>query len=147
MLETILTVIAWIALGIYGLVFLSTLPALLRLLVALIRKWVTWPGPYITDPQEMRGGYSTYNAMRKPKTLFPTFLSKLGFFAVLIFLILVFIFMYFPQLESFTTLRVVAFIILFAFFSLGGLLEVKPMLGIATFLRKYLGAPTSGRFK
>ena len=144
MLETILTVIAWIALGIYGLVFLSTLPALLRLLLALARKRVSWPGPYITDPQT---AYSSYNAMRKPKTLFPTFLSKLGYFAVLIFLILVFIFMYFPQLESFTTLRVVAFIILFAFFSLGGLLEVKPMLGIAAFLRTYLGAPTSGRFE
>ncbi|MGV8026224.1 MAG: hypothetical protein AB2L18_06695 [Anaerolineaceae bacterium] len=147
MLERILTIIAWIGLGAYALVFLSAIPVLVHLLFALIKRQVDWPGPYIYDPQDVRSSYSAYSAMQKPKTLFITFLSKLGFFAALITLILVFIFVYFPQLETFTTFRVVVFVVLFVFFSFGGLLEVKPFLGLTTYLRKYLKAPNSGRFK
>lgn len=147
MLERILTIIAWIGLGAYTLVFLSAIPVLIRLLFALIKKQVDWPGPYIYDPQDARSSYSSYNAMRKPKTLFSTFLSKLGYFAAIIILILVFIYVYFPQMETFTTFRVVVFIVLFAIFSFGGLLEVKPFLGLTAYLRKYLKAPNSGRFE
>jgi hypothetical protein len=147
MLEKILTIIAWIGLGAYALVFLSAIPVLVHLLFALIKRQVNWPGPYIYDPQDVRSSYSAYNAARKPKTLFITFLSKLGYFAAIIILILVFIFVYFPELDTFTTFRVVTFVILFAFFCFGGLLEVKPFLSLTAYLRKYLKVPTSSRFE
>jgi hypothetical protein len=126
MLETILTIIAWVAVAVFTIVFLFTLRSLYTILVFEKKNW---PGPPDFDSK------STEYLMAKlkgtqyhPKPLFKGFVENvLGILGTLILLI-AFIFVIIPQLSQVGIGKSIGFIIFLTLTILAGAFWIKPTL-------------------
>jgi hypothetical protein len=130
MLETILTIVAWVAVAAFTLVFLLTIPSLyIMFMEILVIKKTHWPGPPDYDPQstEYRMAQLT-GTQYHPKPLFKGFLENvLGILSTLVIMI-VFIFVIIPQLSEVGTGQLIGSIFLQALTILAGAFWIKPTL-------------------
>lgn len=130
MLETILTIIAWVAVAAFAIIFLITLPWLFYLFMkVVVHKTTSWPGPPDYDSQSTE--YRTAKLLGtsyQPKPLFKGFLDNvIGILGTIVMLI-IFIFVLIPQLSEVGTGRQIGIIIFLAITILVGAFWIKPTL-------------------
>lgn len=130
MLETILTIIAWVTVAAFTLVFLLTLRSLIIMSIELlVIKKTSWPGPpnYDSHSTEYRMA-QLMGTHYHPKPLFKGFLENvLGIISAL-FIMLVFIIVIIPQLSEVGTGKLIGSIFFQALTIVAGAFWIKPTL-------------------
>jgi len=130
MLETILTIIAWVAVAAFAIIFLLTLPSFYFLFMkVVVNKSASWPGPPDYDSQSTE--YQKAHLLGtpyQPKPLFKGFLENvLGILGAIVLLI-IFIFVLLPQISEVGTGRLIGIIFFQALTILAGAFWIKPTL-------------------
>lgn len=130
MLETILTIIAWVAIAAFAIIFIITLPSLYFLFMeVLVIKKTRWPGPPDYDSQSTE--YRMAQLMHtqyQPKPLFKGFLENvLGILGTIVIMV-IYIFAIIPKIGEVGTGRMIGFIIFQGLVILAGAFWIKPTL-------------------